>query len=256
MRLWRVRNFVVIQSLTKYPCFRILHLNGIPYYAFECIPCSVFEIRYQNHGSDFHTSRQRCGRGVCGFLLLFRHQLTYMVPYAVSEWYSAPWGRVTHICVSKLTCIDSDNGLSPGRRQDIIWTNDGILLIRTLGTNFSEILSEIYSFSFNKMHLKMSSAKWRLFRLGLNELNGITYFVSEIQVLKSRRSFAHVTTAIPSWCVRNSLVIQSPINSYCIPTKKVCPCEFKMVLWYSLPIFKWIIRTWAAWDREWTAKYL
>ena len=26
------------------------------------------------------------------------------------------WGRVTHICVSKLTIIGSDNGLSPGRR--------------------------------------------------------------------------------------------------------------------------------------------
>ena len=80
------------------------------------------------------------------------------------------WSLVTHVCVSKLTTIGSDNGLSPGRHQAIIWTNDGILLIRTLGTNFSEILSEIHSFSLKKMHLKMSSAKWRLFRLGLNEL--------------------------------------------------------------------------------------
>ena len=39
------------------------------------------------------------------------------------------WGRVTHICVGKLTIIVSDNGLSPGRRQAIIWTNAGILLI-------------------------------------------------------------------------------------------------------------------------------
>ena len=66
--------------------------------------------------------------------------------------------------------IGSDNGLSPGRRQAITWTNDGILLIGPLGTNFSEILNEIHSFSFKKMHLKMASAKWRLFRLGLNEL--------------------------------------------------------------------------------------
>ena len=80
------------------------------------------------------------------------------------------WGRVTHICVSKLTITGSDNGLSPGRRQTIIWTNVGILLIRTLETHFSEILGEIKSFSFSKMHLKMSSAKWRLFGLGLNEL--------------------------------------------------------------------------------------
>ena len=40
------------------------------------------------------------------------------------------WGRVTHICVSKLTIIGSDNGLSPGRRQAIIWVNAGILIIR------------------------------------------------------------------------------------------------------------------------------
>ena len=77
---------------------------------------------------------------------------------------------MTHICVSKLTIIGSENGLSPGQRQAIILTNAEILLIRTLGTN-SEILGKIHSFSFKKMHLKMSSAKGRLFSLGLNELN-------------------------------------------------------------------------------------
>ena len=81
------------------------------------------------------------------------------------------WGRVTHICVSKIIIIASDNGLSPGRRQAIIWTNARILLIEHLGTNFGEIVIEIHIFSFKKMHLKMSSAKWRLFGLGLNELN-------------------------------------------------------------------------------------
>ena len=61
-----------------------------------------------------------------------------------------------------------DNGLSPGRRQAIIWTNAGILLIWPLGTNFSEILIKIPSLSFKKMHLKMSSVKWRPVCLGLN----------------------------------------------------------------------------------------
>ena len=75
-----------------------------------------------------------------------------------------------HICVGKLINIGSYNGLSPGRRQAIIWTNAGILLIRTLGTNFSEILNEIHAFSFKKMHLKMSSAKLRPLCLGLNVL--------------------------------------------------------------------------------------
>ena len=49
--------------------------------------------------------------------------------------------------------------------------NAGILLIRTLGTNFSEILIEIHTFWFMKMHLKMSSAKWWPYCLGLDVLN-------------------------------------------------------------------------------------
>ena len=57
---------------------------------------------------------------------------------------------MTHICVGNLTVI----GLSPGRRQAIIWTNDGILLIRTLGTNFSEILIKIQNFSFKRNIIK------------------------------------------------------------------------------------------------------
>ena len=77
---------------------------------------------------------------------------------------------MTHICVSKRTIIGSDNGLSPGRRQAIIWTNAGILLIRTLGTKFSEILIKIITFSLKKMHLKVSPAKRRPFCLSLNVL--------------------------------------------------------------------------------------
>ena len=83
------------------------------------------------------------------------------------------WGRVTHICVSKLTIIGWDNGLSPDRHQAIIWTNAGTLLMRTLGTNFSEILIESHSFSFKKMHKKMSSGKWRPSCLGLDVLKGL-----------------------------------------------------------------------------------
>ena len=77
------------------------------------------------------------------------------------------WGRVTHICVSKLTTLGSDNGLSPGRRQAIIWTNAGILWIGPFGTNFSEFSIEFHILSLMKMHLKMSSAKWRPFCFGL-----------------------------------------------------------------------------------------
>ena len=78
---------------------------------------------------------------------------------------STHWGQVTHICISKLNIIVSDNGLSPGRRQAIIWTNGGILLIGFQGTNFNEILIEIHTFSFKIMHFKMSSGKWQPFLL-------------------------------------------------------------------------------------------
>ena len=85
------------------------------------------------------------------------------------------WGRVTHICVGNLTIIGSDNGLSPSRHQAIIWTNAGILLIRSIGTNFNEILIEIHIFSFTEIHLKMSSGKWRPSCLFLNVLKSLPH---------------------------------------------------------------------------------
>ena len=82
-------------------------------------------------------------------------------------WYLTYQGRMTHICDSNLTIIESDNGLSPDRHQAITWTNFGILLTGPLGTNFSEILTENHTFSFKKMHVKISSGKWRPFSPGL-----------------------------------------------------------------------------------------
>ena len=84
--------------------------------------------------------------------------------------YLTHWGWVTHICVSKLTIIGSDNGLSPDRRQAIIRTNAEILPIGPLRTKLSDILIAIRIFSFKKMHLKMLSGKWRPRCLGLNVL--------------------------------------------------------------------------------------
>ena len=57
---------------------------------------------------------------------------------------------MTHICIGNLTSIGSDNGLSPGRRQAIIWTNAGILLIGLLGTNFSEIFNRSSNIFFQE----------------------------------------------------------------------------------------------------------
>ena len=101
----------------------------------------------------------RCYVALCYWKLSKRSPLTH-------------WGRVTHICVGKLIIIGSDNGLSPDRRQAIIWTNAGLLSIGLLRTYFSENLIEIQQFSLKKMHVKVSSAKWRPSCLGLNVLTG------------------------------------------------------------------------------------
>ena len=86
------------------------------------------------------------------------------------------WSQVTRICVSTLTISGSDNGL-PGRRQAIILTNAGMVLIGSLGTYFNEILIEIDIFSFTKINLKMSSGKSRPFCFGLNLLRKNLPFV-------------------------------------------------------------------------------
>ena len=69
------------------------------------------------------------------------------------------WSRVTHLRVSKLTIIGSDKGLSPGRHQAINWTNAGISLIWTWGSNFNEMLNEIHTFSFKKNAFERTGLK-------------------------------------------------------------------------------------------------
>ena len=61
---------------------------------------------------------------------------------------------MTHICVGNLAIIGSNNGSSPGRRQTIIWTNTGKLLIEPLGLNSSEI--------FKHFHSRKCTWKWRM----------------------------------------------------------------------------------------------
>ena len=94
------------------------------------------------------------------------------------------WGRVTHICVGKLIIVGSDNGLSLGWRQAIIWTDAGIWITGPLATNFNEILIAIETFSFRKMYLKMSSGKFQPFCLGLNVIIKVSYRISSCKDFK------------------------------------------------------------------------
>ena len=120
------------------------------------------------------------------------------------------WGRATHICVGKLTTIGSDNGLSPERRQAIIWTNDGILLIGSWGTNFSEILIGIQTFWIKKMHLKMSSAKWRPSCLGLNVLILLLRYCVYYHFLNNSDFIMHIPVRV------NICIVMYSIFIYCV----------------------------------------
>ena len=100
--------------------------------------------------------------------IFLNHQFKIIATSPRGQWVNSL--RPSDACVGKLAIIGSDNGLSPERCQAIIWTSAGILVIGPLGTNFSEILIEIQTFSLKKIRLKMSSAKCCSFRLGLNAL--------------------------------------------------------------------------------------
>ena len=78
--------------------------------------------------------------------------------FAMYQFPLTHWGRVTPICASKLTIIGPDNSLPPGRRQAIIWTNAGILLIRTSIGILSEIdTNSIQENAFKNVVCKMAA---------------------------------------------------------------------------------------------------
>ena len=111
-------------------------------------------------------------------------------------WRFTSGGRVMHICFGIIIIIGSDDGLSPGQRQAIIWLNAWIMLIGTLGVNRSEIIITINAFSFKKMHLKLSSAKWRLFRPGLNGIFVVHCYRASLTIststsVKTKRPWDH-----------------------------------------------------------------
>ena len=142
------------------PCKHLMQINNWWLNSFVMgFMWRQFWMKWASMGKESNTY---CTGHTVDFLHIFADIIdksTKTIPFRFQEIFVTltHWGPVTHICVSKLTIIGSDNGLSPCRRQAIIWTNAGILLIRPLGTNFSEILIEINTFSFKKIHLKMSS---------------------------------------------------------------------------------------------------
>ena len=73
------------------------------------------------------------------------------------SWYLRP-SISCRIMVEYFTHLPLEPHLCVGA---ITWTNADLLSIGPVGTNFSDIWIEILIFSFKKMWLKMSSARWR-----------------------------------------------------------------------------------------------
>ena len=97
--------------------------------------------------------------------------LTYIIIRILQPQHQRGW--VTYICISEVTIIDSDNGLSPGWRQAITWANVGILWNGPLGTNF-------IGRNFN--------CNWNIF---INE-NGFKNVICEMAAILSQHQYVNI----------------------------------------------------------------
>ena len=141
---------------------------------------------------------------------------------------------MTHTCVGKFIINGSDNGLSPRRRQAIIWTNAGVLLIRLLKQKFSDILIAIQRFSFNIF--KIWSAKWWPFPRDLNVL----ILHQGYETLGRAEMYATLCNAL--WCIEwcaiqrfhNLLESFGDSISWYLSyvTKLINMFVFRRVMWY------------------------
>ena len=91
--------------------------------------------------------------------------------------------------------IGSDNGLSPIQRQAIIQDNAVLLSVDILGTFSFDILIKSQILSWIKMHMRVSSAKWPQFFLGLIVLGSQIFclFLSYYYLLQTLRALYYTT---------------------------------------------------------------
>ena len=136
------------------------------------------------------------------------------------------WGQVTHICVCKLTIIGSDNGLSPGRRQAIIWINTGILLIGPFGTNLTKILILVYTFSFKKMQSKCRQQNGGHFGSDLMYLRCVNACVAD-----TSKTTKHLLSRIKPYLLEFGHLDNKQTSAF-----QNTPCfQMGLVAWWRLP---------------------
>ena len=122
---------IIAKLLLLTPSRRLVALEPLKTYL-----CHQQTTLIQNFCTQYkdHLYKSTWVRDVKEFIVLYRdrgknrYKRSIIFSYLYFMVQLTPWGRVTQICVSTLNIIGSDNGVSPGRRQAIIWTNAGILL--------------------------------------------------------------------------------------------------------------------------------
>ena len=160
--------------LTRYVKLQVAHAPGMPE---TFSPAADFKgNRYLATPACITTRASRTCRDACRDRLLAVAGKTFPAfsAHAHPQFYASVKRSIETVwriyASENMAIICLDDGLLPGRRQTVIWTNVGLLSLETFGTNSIEILMEIQTFSLTKMRLKMSSGKWRPFCLGLNLL--------------------------------------------------------------------------------------
>ena len=143
-------------------CFVVTHIKSPSLHFLNSLKAAIKIKSDHQHFSGFYV--RRCPWLNVGLTVLFCYQLI------------SPSRRI-YGSVNQVS-ISSDNGLSPIRRQAIIWTSAVLLSIEPQGTNCSQILTKIQNFSFIKMLLNISFAKRRPFWPGGDELPRIKKFLS------------------------------------------------------------------------------
>ena len=141
-----ILNSNLSRSHSPYLNYWIVLKFCIEHHSVLCTISERFTFVRGNHQSttDSLTKRQYCGHLIFSLMLArtnwwrnngFAGDFQHHDAHTMECW--THWSWKTHIYVSKLIIIGSENSLSPGQRQTIIWINAGILLIEPLRTNFS-----------------------------------------------------------------------------------------------------------------------
>ena len=88
----------------------------------------------------------------------------------IDLWVLTHWGLVMHICHQPRPSLVQIMACRLFGAKPLSKPMLGYCELNSLRTNFSEILIKIQNFSLRKIHLKISSVKWRPYCLGLNVL--------------------------------------------------------------------------------------